>query len=159
MLTKLDSKEKEIIAEMSKEYGVVSDRLSLIEKNISNYEKELNQKIKGIEDELFSEINTYRKAIEELKESSSTLEENIHNIVVERTNEIDKYLQDVKDSFAEEYKRLIESTKEEILSVKAGAEELKKELSGSRDRFLAEFQKSINEAKLTGNKRDNGFKG
>ncbi|OHD56550.1 MAG: hypothetical protein A2014_04465 [Spirochaetes bacterium GWF1_49_6] len=157
-LEKIQSREKEILGNLEKSSDVVSDRLVQLEKFINSYETDLTKKVSTMESELIKDINDSKNRVEELRGIAMKLEKNLDNTISQRTKEIDTYMERLKDAFIEDYKGLIDNTKDEIIGLRDDVKELQDSVGSQKDRILNGVKESVESLKQWGTAQLTGVK-
>lgn len=144
---KIRERESEINSNIEKSYGVISDRMSQIEKSIDNYEAEVNKKIQGVNTSIQAEIDSYKQSVEGLKSSGLKIEASVQDIISNRTKEVDTYMQKLKEGFVDDYKQLISNTKSDLVRLKDEIESIRTSVSTQKEGVLKDVINAIKEAR------------
>ncbi|OHD56960.1 MAG: hypothetical protein A2Y33_08340 [Spirochaetes bacterium GWF1_51_8] len=146
-LDKIKSRETEILGNLEKSSDIVSDRLVQLEKFINSFESDITKKVSTMESELIKDINDSKNRVEELRNIALKLEKDIDNTITHRTKEIDSYMERLKDAFIEDYKALIDNTKDEIIGLRDEVKELQDGVGSQKDRILNGVKESVDSLK------------
>ncbi len=157
-LEAIHKKETEVFKNMDHSSGMISDRLSQIERAINSFEKDLQTKIAAMGTTLERNIADYKRNVDDLKTLSLKVEGDIEGNVNKRMRDIDNYIAKLKEEFVEDYKQLIDNTKDDIIGLRDELTSLKEKIAGQKQGILDDVKESLEAIKVWSSKEISTYK-
>lgn len=142
-LAAITKKESDVYKNIDQSSGVINDRLNQIERAINSFEKDLHGKMATMGSDLARNLDDYKRNVDDLKSLALKVEGDIEGSLSKKMREIDSYIEKLKTDFVEDYKQLIDNTKDDIIGLRDEIASLKQKTDGQKQEILGGVKQDV----------------